>query len=340
MCSSRTKFQFSFLKTFLFLCFVHSYALIGQITLYEDNYPKDLNYVFYNIDSTQVKSFDRGISGEDRIWDYSFLRYDDLDSSFISNDFSVFPSLSSTSNIFDNIVQNEYLDIDFRFLKITKDSVIFNKGLNLTNHNKDMDFSDPLKIFTFPCTYLTEFKDSAIYTYESDTIFAKINFKVDAWGKVTMPSKKTYGVIRIKTNRVDYLDNEPKEVTAYEWWTDKINAPLVSFTIINITGRTVARLILFNDSQYTEIDTSLKIDNVAIFPNPTSDFLKIKFKNQNIQSANVNVYDIQGKLMITEHFNQIFGNIMVGVSNLIPGEYILKVQDENKRVATFPFIKY
>jgi Secretion system C-terminal sorting domain len=330
----------------MFFLIISVSSLISQITLYEKNYPKDLNYVFNNVIESQSRNFSDGDSGPNKIWNFKYLQSGNKDSFFISDEISLFPNTFVGSTTFDNIVDNEGLNSksNLRFLKVNSDSVSYLGVLNLTDPKENFIFLDPLKLFVFPCTYLTTFNDNAKYVYENDTLESIFNFNVEGWGKLIMPTKTEYDVLKIKAIRIDSSSNYRQETTTYEWWSNKINVPLVTFSIIYyktpFTSKTQSGVIFFDDSKYVGNDTPIKIENVKIFPNPTSDFIKIDFKDNILKSADVAVYDLIGRLLITTKYENPSSIISLNINNLAAGEYILKIQDDKKREVDIPFNKY
>jgi hypothetical protein len=72
-------------------------------------------------------------------------------------------------------------------------------------------------------------------------------------------------------------------------------------------------------------------ENISIYPNPTSDF--IKFKGITSETVNVSVYDILGKQIINQTINT---NKSLDVSNLQNGIYILRLDDLS---TSYKFVK-
>jgi Secretion system C-terminal sorting domain len=81
-------------------------------------------------------------------------------------------------------------------------------------------------------------------------------------------------------------------------------------------------------------DISLEI---MVYPNPATDFIKLKIKNYEIQNLRYKLYDINGSLL---QDNKVEGNeTSIILTNFISATYILKVTDNNKIIKTFKIIK-
>jgi hypothetical protein len=64
---------------------------------------------------------------------------------------------------------------------------------------------------------------------------------------------------------------------------------------------------------------------VKIYPNPVQSVLNIEFSGKNILKASINIYDVEGRLLINQSAQ---GNTQVNVRQLTPGTYLIKINDE------------
>ena len=81
-------------------------------------------------------------------------------------------------------------------------------------------------------------------------------------------------------------------------------------------------------------DISLEI---MVYPNPTTDFIKLKIENYEVLNLRYQLYDINGSLL---EDNIIDGSeTSIVISSLMPATYFLKVTDNKKVVKTFKIIK-
>jgi hypothetical protein len=78
--------------------------------------------------------------------------------------------------------------------------------------------------------------------------------------------------------------------------------------------------------------------HVSIYPNPTTDYLTLSIGEFVISNLSYQLYDINGKLLqneiITSHQTSIV------ISNLVSGNYFIKVLQGDKEVKTFKIIKH
>ena len=91
-------------------------------------------------------------------------------------------------------------------------------------------------------------------------------------------------------------------------------------------------------SVVTAIDEAKSINlSVSAYPNPTTDYLTLSIDELEISTMSYHVYDVTGKLIQSE---KITGNhTTIGMNNLVPATYFVKVIQGNQEVKTFKIIK-
>lgn len=82
------------------------------------------------------------------------------------------------------------------------------------------------------------------------------------------------------------------------------------------------------------VTSSLKQNNIIIFPNPTTGM--IEFKNSNAV-VKIEIFDMIGKLLLTQKINSM--NQKVDVSNLQTGNYLLKAYSKSNQFDVSKFVK-
>jgi hypothetical protein len=81
-------------------------------------------------------------------------------------------------------------------------------------------------------------------------------------------------------------------------------------------------------------DISLEI---VVYPNPSTDFVKLSIKNYEVENLRYQLYDINGSLL---QENKIDSNeITISMQDFRPSTYFLKVIQGKKDIKTFKIIK-
>lgn len=76
---------------------------------------------------------------------------------------------------------------------------------------------------------------------------------------------------------------------------------------------------------------------IMVYPNPATDFVKLKIENYEVRNLRYQLYDINSSLLLD---NKIENNeTSIVMSNLLPATYFLKVTDKSKVIKTFKIIK-
>jgi hypothetical protein len=115
----------------------------------------------------------------------------------------------------------------------------------------------------------------------------------------------------------------------------------VVYTTYNGTNGSVAQGVQqpYEISVVTAIEEANNISiEFSVYPNPASDFIKLKTETYDLESLRYQLYDINGIIL---QDNQVEGDeTSIVMSNLPSAIYFLKVTDKNKVVKTFKIIKH
>ena len=80
-------------------------------------------------------------------------------------------------------------------------------------------------------------------------------------------------------------------------------------------------------------------DCVSIFPNPTSDIVKLEVKEHQGKKANINIFDANGKVMTNKVVNKITDELIeFNVMDYAPGHYYVNMAIGEKTIVTKCFI--
>jgi len=88
----------------------------------------------------------------------------------------------------------------------------------------------------------------------------------------------------------------------------------------------------------TGIDDALEIMlEMVVYPNPATDFLKLKLGDHEIMNLRYQLYDINGSLLLNARIE--VQETDISMQTLKPSTYFLKVIQDNKEIKTFKIIK-
>ncbi len=75
----------------------------------------------------------------------------------------------------------------------------------------------------------------------------------------------------------------------------------------------------------------------TVYPNPTTDFLKLNVENHELKNLCYQLYDINGNLLQKKEI--INKETVIQTSDLAPAAYYLQISDNEKEIKTFKIIK-
>lgn len=88
----------------------------------------------------------------------------------------------------------------------------------------------------------------------------------------------------------------------------------------------------------TEIEEAKEISlSFSVYPNPTTNFLKLNIGNYTNENLNYQLYDGSGKIIESTKVNS--NETSIFMENTARGIYFLKITENNKVVKTFKIIK-
>jgi len=83
--------------------------------------------------------------------------------------------------------------------------------------------------------------------------------------------------------------------------------------------------------------TSISLMNISAYPNPTTEFLKLKVESEKFERMNFQLYDMQGKLLQSQ---KLTGNeTQINMSTYVPATYFVRVISNNQSIKEFKIIK-
>jgi hypothetical protein len=75
----------------------------------------------------------------------------------------------------------------------------------------------------------------------------------------------------------------------------------------------------------------------TVYPNPTTDNLKLHIENFNLANLMFQLYDMSGKLLLTSRI--VSNETVILMRNYAPAFYFLIISDNQKKIKTFKIVK-
>lgn len=126
----------------------------------------------------------------------------------------------------------------------------------------------------------------------------------------------------------------PSHIIEYKWLGAGLKIPALQVTGNEIANNYTQSLITFWGEDPLSVFSSqtLKVNNLLIYPNPTSNNAQIQFQTKKNGQLNVEIYDIYGKRVAHFHFlNSNSGNYneTLPTGKLSAGSYFIKCSVED-----------
>lgn len=315
----------------------------AQITITDLDMPVVNDVITYSL-TNDIQGQDPTLTGTNYTWDYSFLQS-------TSQRSDTFVAVTSTPLAYQFYFNNGILysswkasyalkgiDIGIPQVPITD---VYNFYKNSSSEYSNVGFGSningvpsstrniPVDVeYVFPMNY----SDTNVSSSEFGVSVPTFGFygqsllrtdTVDGWGTLTTPYG-TFNCLRVKSilSKIDttYIDfvgfgttvARPEEIE-YKWLATGMSTPVLK---IVTTGGNITN-IEYQDSLSTVGVADLKqINSINFFPNPAKDYLSITFNSLKTSSINIEIKDINGKIIGTESYAVTKGKNIVLINLL------------------------
>ncbi|MBI1838070.1 MAG: T9SS type A sorting domain-containing protein [Flavobacteriia bacterium] len=232
----------------------------------------------------------------------------------------------------------------FQYTRLTADSLT-SVGYSMVINDNEIPYkSDTIeKNYEFPMQYGNTTFSRGYTKIDMNPVYDAIliqhrvhSSEIDGWGSIITPFG-TFNALRVK-HEINELDSVQITVFGqttwiplqnplkrdYEWWTNNQNEPILRISTSDFGGNETISNVQYRDF-YRDLSAKVPEINkveIAIFPNPTSDFLEVK-TNESIQK--IEIIDLLGKNVLVSEVIESGINI----SHLNKGYYIVNVTTVN-----------
>jgi hypothetical protein len=346
-------------KFITLLAFLISLNAFSQITITDADMPVANDTVRWSITFDQW-SIDPTETGANFTWDYSFLTEttQDLDTffavsstpplyQFYFNNIVLYPANKASFatkgmefDLFGTVTMTNVYDY-FKVDAGQYSNVGF--GSNINGLPASVRSIPVDTIFEFPLDYTDAYISHGEWILSIPNTFAYGQRKardvnVEGWGTLITP-KGTFQVLKVKmdiditdTISIDSLSinfSFPRPTTTeYHWLANGYNVPLLQ---INTSFGAITE-IKYQDSARINLGISeLEKSKMVVYPNPSSDYLVVQSEGE-IIFQNIELYDLNGKLVLNQKANNTFINV-IPVNHLPAGIYTI-ISSSSNSVAT------
>lgn len=222
-------------------------------------------------------------------------------------------------------------------------------GMTISNIPVPSYYSDKDELYKFPMTYpkydSTTFKFSTLSTTLIPIKYTKAGYRVtvvDGWGSITTPYG-TENCLRLITTEYSKdttiltlpIGNLPpikigvnNYQRSYQWLTLNSKIPYLEVTGNLIGGNFVSTLARYRGYDKTELtatglfNESAHDKTLMAYPNPVKNILKLS--HVVTHDTEIKIYSLDGKLVMTMRPELSKGEVIIDVSGLVAGVYLLK----------------
>ncbi len=166
--------------------------------------------------------------------------------------------------------------------------------------------------------------------------------EVDGWGSITTPFG-TFDAIRVRSEimgedsiKFDTLINFKVPTiprVEYKWLAKGMDIPILQINTTALGGNEVVTQVIYQDSLRGEVPTlglesKLAPLEAQLFPNPTTDQLHIRIPELRGQTAQIRLFDLQGRMILQRQSRE---NVFeIDMNYLVPAYYVLEITTEDR----------
>ncbi|MFV0143652.1 T9SS type A sorting domain-containing protein [Empedobacter falsenii] len=131
-------------------------------------------------------------------------------------------------------------------------------------------------------------------------------------------------IVKIFNNEYKFHDGDPKYIQVYHDEAEGVNKLLIKSLADEYRGiKAFTDIYTLPSKSLSVNDNNIVTNSLKIYPNPVNSILTID--NPNNGNSEAKVFDMTGKLIKNVSFNTNDKNISLNVSDLIKGNYIIKI---------------
>lgn len=319
---------------FMSIAFVSFCALNAQTLTQANHAPAYLNKNFVTIQCDTVVS---GASGLGSVWNYTLAMHSSITNTYVTA-FSANPSYTMADVSVSSGTNNT------AYYKASATGLNYYGGnISANGIPINLNYSTPAKFAQYPfnavSTLTSAVGGSLSALGNNGTFTGTCQVTADATGTLNLVGRSFNDIVRLSTAQV--LNGTIPLVGSvtilqlnYDFYSPSASkAPVFSISTSTVTstlGGTSTQTFVTVLKDYLTVgvkENSKESIELAVFPNPSNSY--INFNTASPEASKIIAYDVTGKIVLTENFEN--GKVKLDVSNLIGGIYLYTVTDKNNQ---------
>ncbi len=278
-----------------------------------------------------------GASGVGAVWNYSPILRTSITNTFVTSSAS-----NASYPMADVSVSSGSANISY--YKATSTGLNYYGGTISANGIPIMiNYTNPAKFAQYPFTSVSSVTSTVSGNLtvfgNNGTFTGNCNVTADASGTLTVGTRVFTNVVRLKTiqllnGTIPLAGSVNISQFNYDYYApNSSKAPIFSITTSTVTSplgtSSQTFVTVLKDYLTVSVNETAKADiELSVFPNPSNSI--INFNTASLDATEVIVYDLQGKIVTTERFEN--GNIKMAVSHFTNAVYLYTVIGKNNQL--------
>lgn len=324
------------MKKILFLSLsLISFCYLNAQTLTQANHaPAYLNKNYTTIQCDTVAS---GASGLGSVWNYTLAMHSSITSTYVTA-FAANPSYPTADVSVSSGTNNT------AYYKASSTGLNYYGGnISVNGIPINLNYATPAKFAQYPfnaiSTLTSAVGGSLSALGNNGTFTGNCQVTADATGTLNLVGRSFNDIIRLSTTQI--LNGTIPLVGSvsilqlnYDYYSPSASkAPIFSISTSTLTSTlfpTSTQTFVTVLKDYVTVgvkENSKESIELSVFPNPSNSF--INFNTASLDASKIIAYDVTGKIVLTEIFEN--GKVKLDVSNFIGGIYLYTVIDKNNQ---------
>jgi len=324
-------------KILLSLTFLSSLAVNAQTLTQANHTPSfwDLTYSTYQCDT--IASGVPGATGASAVWNYTPVVH-----TSILNTYTTALSTNASFSPADAVVSSSASNASYYKTSSTTDLAYYGGNISVNGVSAIVKYSAPAIVAAYPMSLNTTTTSVTSGTVNVTSPFpitapftGNCHVIADATGILNLPGRSYNDIIRLTTTQnITATGTATINLVTYDYYSPSSSkAPILSVqsSVIASFSGTSSQTITTLQKDYVAVgikEAKVNSNSVSVYPNPASS--AISFTTAQPEVARIMIYDITGKLVTSELFEDETSKL--NVSSFNDGIYLYTILGKNNQV--------